>query len=106
MWTLTVSAEREHGPCGRVRELYSNDKVSVAEVSVQGEGEEHYHRRTFEVYYVIDGRGKVVLNGRPVDVGPGDVVAIEPGIRHKVVGNLKMLVVCIPPFDPEDVYLV
>ncbi|WP_457614099.1 cupin domain-containing protein [Methanopyrus sp.] len=106
MWALTVNVKGKRGPCGRVRELYSDDKISVAEVSVRGEGEEHYHRRTFEVYYVIDGRGKVVLNGRPVDIRRGDVVAIEPGTRHKVIGNLKILAVCIPPFDPDDVHRV
>ncbi len=104
-WELRVERRWEETVCGRVRELYSNEDFSLAEVVVDGEGEEHYHERTLEVYYVLEGRGRVHVNGRPVDVRPGDVIVLEPGVRHKVEGKLRLLVACSPPFDPDDVHV-
>ena len=64
----------------------------------------HYHRRTAEVYYVLDGTGRMELNDEVVDVGPGTVVTIEPGTRHRLVspGGVRTVVVGVPAFDPDD----
>ncbi|MEO2241192.1 MAG: cupin domain-containing protein [Euryarchaeota archaeon] len=103
-WELRVERNRRETVCGRVLELYSDERLSLAEVEVDGDGEEHYHERITEVYYVLEGTGRVHLNGRPVDVRPGDVVVVRPGVRHKVEGRMRLLVACSPPFDPEDVH--
>src|SRR4051812_14120624 len=39
----------------------------------------HYHRHCTEVYYILEGHGKMELNGDMIDVEPGLVILIEPG---------------------------
>jgi mannose-6-phosphate isomerase-like protein (cupin superfamily) len=68
---------------------------------------EHYHTEAEEVYYVLEGRGGVRVDGEVCDIGPGDVVVIVPGQRHSVwqegEGDLVMLVTCAPAYSAEDV---
>jgi mannose-6-phosphate isomerase-like protein (cupin superfamily) len=64
----------------------------------------HYHRDTSEVYYILEGTGKIELNGNWYELEPGTVIHIAPGTRHQVVSEagLKTIVVAIPPFQAED----
>lgn len=64
----------------------------------------HYHRDTAEVYYILEGTGKVELDGEWDDVRPGTVIHIPPGTRHRVVSErgIKTVVVAVPPFRAED----
>jgi quercetin dioxygenase-like cupin family protein len=56
------------------------------------------------VYYVLEGTGRIELNGNWFDVSPGSVVHIEPETWHRVVSEsgLKTIVVAIPPFRDDD----
>ena len=38
-------------------------------------------------------------------VRPGQCVMIPPGTRHRAVGRMKVLIVVLPKFDPEDEWL-
>ncbi len=64
----------------------------------------HYHKRTTEVYYILEGLGKMELNGDWHEVAPGTVIWIEPGTRHRVVSEqgLRTIVFALPAFDVED----
>ena len=64
----------------------------------------HYHRKTTEVYYILEGTGKIELNGDWHDLEPGTVIWIEPGTRHRVVSEagLNTIVVGLPAFDASD----
>ncbi len=64
----------------------------------------HYHRDTTEVYYILEGTGKIELNGDWVDVSPGTVVWIEPGTRHRLTsdGGVKTIVFSLPAFREDD----
>jgi len=56
----------------------------------------HKHAGNEEVYYVIDGKGLMVVDGQEKVVGPGDAVITYGGSSHglKNIGNknLKILV--------------
>jgi mannose-6-phosphate isomerase-like protein (cupin superfamily) len=71
------------------------------------DAERHWHERTGEVYYILEGTGKVELNGKWHDVSPGSVVNIPAGTRHRIVSEkgLKTVVVAVPPFDEKDEYV-
>ena len=43
-----------------------------------------YHNRREEVWTFIDGRGRLALDGKIVEVGRGDVVHIKSGQKHAV----------------------
>ena len=69
--------------------------------------QEHYHTEAEEVYYVLEGRGGVRADGETRAIGPGDVVVIVPGQRHKVwqegEGDLVLLVSCVPAYSVDEV---
>ena len=40
----------------------------------------HYHPRTEEIYYVVEGTGRMQVGDELREVRPGDAVAIPPGV--------------------------
>ena len=94
--------------CGQIRCLIEEKDGAAAEVHhVQiRDAKLHYHERTDEVYYVIAGRGTMVLDGEEVEVHEGVVVYVPRGTRHKAKGDLTVLVVCVPPGVLGDVHEV
>jgi mannose-6-phosphate isomerase-like protein (cupin superfamily) len=69
--------------------------------------DEHYHTEAEEVYYVLTGSGAVRIDSETHDLGPGDVVVIVPGQRHKVrqtgEDDLVLLVTCVPAYSVDEV---
>jgi mannose-6-phosphate isomerase-like protein (cupin superfamily) len=96
-------------PCGEsTRILTAADGAPCSvHVTTIREAERHYHRRTAEVYYILDGYGKIELDGDWHAVSPGAVVHIPAGCRHRIVaeGQLTTLVIATPPFDAADEFL-
>ena len=64
----------------------------------------HYHERTDEFYYIIDGQGTMILDETEIELHTGVVVYIPRGVKHKAVGNLKVLTICIPRGVLNDVH--
>ena len=56
------------------------------------------------MYSILEGTGKVELDGTWHEVRPGSVVLIPAGTRHRIVSEkgIKTVVVAVPPFDAED----
>ena len=50
----------------------------------------HSHEYRDEVWTVISGSGQVTLDGEKRQVGPGDVVRIPAGCRHKVQADTRL----------------
>ena len=96
-------------PCGLLRELYNSENISVAHNTVLGEAEEHMHRRTEEIYYIVKGKGQVVIGGETIDIEEGDLIPIPKNTWHylrKIDGkDLEVLVVTHPKYDPSDLIL-
>ena len=51
----------------------------------------HAYRR--EIWNVVSGRGTVLLDGRDRMVGPGDVIDIPVGMKHKISAQERMVVI-------------
>jgi len=64
----------------------------------------HYHERTDEIYYVIDGQGRMRLGDKEFELHKDVVVYVPRGVKHKAWGNLTVLVVCIPRGVLQDVH--
>ena len=45
----------------------------------------HYHAVTEEIYFILEGRADMELDGAHAELGPGDGVAIRPGAWHEIV---------------------
>jgi mannose-6-phosphate isomerase-like protein (cupin superfamily) len=65
-----------------------------------GPGPYHYHSNAENIYYVIEGRAKVTIEGTETFAGPGEAVFIPAGERHDVEnvgdGDLKVIEVKAP----------
>jgi quercetin dioxygenase-like cupin family protein len=57
----------------------------VSEFEVIGGGEVHPHKHpTFEFYYVLSGRGVMVIEGEKREIRQGDLVKIPPNAVHSL----------------------
>ena len=92
--------------CGQIRPLIEEKDGAAAEVHHLEitNAKLHYHQRTDEIYYVLDGQGKMQLDGQEIDLHTDVIVYVPRGVKHKAWGNLKVLVVCIPPGVLNDVH--
>ena len=52
-----------------------------------------------ELVYIIDGSGKVVVEGEEVKLNSGDILLIKPRERYFCEGNLKFLVSSTPAWN-------
>ena len=92
--------------CGQIRPLIEAKDGAAAEVHQVEihDAKLHYHERTDEFYYVIAGSGTMVLDDEEIELHPGLVVYVPRGVRHKAVGELTVLTVCIPSGVLHDVH--
>ena len=92
-------------PCGSTRRAFTDDPQQIASlhvVDIKVDSQSHYHKRLAEVYYILEGKGQMELDGDLFDVGPGSAILIKPGCRHRAVGQMRIINVPIPAFDPDD----
>ena len=47
----------------------------------------HYHKKTFEIFYIRKGSGTLILNGEKFECQPDDFFLCEPNDVHEVVNN-------------------
>ena len=92
--------------CGQIRCLVEQKDGAAAEVHhVEiSDAKLHYHERTDEFYYVIDGEGTMTLDDEEIELHKGVVVYIPRGVRHKARGKLTILTVCIPAGVLNDIH--
>jgi len=103
-------APREASCCGERDRLISREDDGhvaawVHAVDVDG-AREHYHRRSAELYYVLEGEGQVSLDGQLHPVRKGSIVHIPPGVIHGTRGRMRVLVVGVPDISDDDVYFL
>ena len=82
-----------------------NTIASVHLVEIKKDSKTHYHKKMTEIYLVLEGEGHIELDGESIPVKPLTTVMIKPGCRHRAVGNMKIINVPIPKFDPDDEWL-
>jgi len=66
----------------------------------------HYHPEAEETYYVMKGKGKMLVNGKEYFVNEGDVIFIHPNEQHQIFTdgkeNLEFIVICAPAWEPNN----
>jgi mannose-6-phosphate isomerase-like protein (cupin superfamily) len=101
---------RERSACGWRDRLISHEDAPLAPaawahaVDIDG-ARMHYHKRSTELYYVLDGEGCVVLDGVEQSVTKGSLVHIPPGVVHGARGRMRVLVVGIPDIADDDYFV-
>lgn len=82
-------------------ELMSED-VSVAVVELNGVNRKVVNKVSRVFYFVLEGEGVFNIEGNEHFVGEGDFVLIPPGTSYFDKGEMKLLSVCTPRFDPNN----
>ena len=53
----------------------------------------HSHRNRDEVWTVVSGTGKTIVDGMEQNVKPGDVVTMQAGCRHTVMADTELILI-------------
>ncbi len=90
--------------CGASRRIITaaDDAAVGFHITQICEAEAHFHERTAEIYYVLEGEGRLLGCGSGFDLTPGSAACIPPGCVHRGTGNFTAAIALLPPFDPDD----
>ena len=94
-------------PCGTARRAFADVEafpgtLHVTEISAAAK--KHYHKTLTETYYFLEcgPDAQMELDDEIIPVRPGVSICIPPGLRHRALGEMKVLIVVFPKFDPAD----
>ena len=86
-----------------------NQTLAEARLPIGGSTAAHQHLKTEEIYYVLEGYGRMQVGDESRTVGPGDAIAIPPGAFHQISNTgdagLKFLCCCAPGYEHDDTVL-
>lgn len=102
------------GDGSEIRELLAqrnspirNQSLAEATLRAGQSTRAHFHPKAEEIYYILRGQGRMKIQGEEREVGPGDAIAIPPGVLHQISHqgdeDLIFLCCCAPGYEPEDV---
>ena len=97
-------------PCGTARRAFADVAEFPATIhvtSITADAKVHYHKRLTEAYYFLEcgAEAQMQLDDEMVAVKPGICILIPPGVRHRAIGQMKVLIVAMPKFDPQDEWM-
>ena len=70
-----IANELDAGYCGKYLFVFDGQTCPT-----------HHHRQKMETFFVVQGRMRVSLGARELELGPGDVLPIRPGQPHSFTG--------------------
>ena len=108
-WVIADFAEIEgvECPCGIAKRAFAEIADYPATIHVTEISEEartHYHKRLTETYFILscEEDAQMELDGEHIPLKAGMAILIPPGVRHRAIGNMKIINIVIPKFDPAD----
>ncbi len=71
---------------------------------IEATAKTHFHKSLTETYFILEAEegAHLELDGERVPAEPNKAFVIHPGTRHRAVGNMKVLIIASPKFDPAD----
>ncbi len=96
-------------PCGSAKRAFAENEHSPGTVHVteiSDDARVHYHKEHTETYYILEcgPDAKMQLDDEQVPIRPGMCILIPPGVRHRAIGQMKIINIVVPKFDPADEY--
>ncbi len=94
-------------PCGTARRALADAAdlpFTLHRTQIEADARTHYHRGLTETYFVLEcgPEARMELEGEAVALRPGLAIVIRPGVRHRAVGQMTVLIFVTPKFDPAD----
>jgi len=94
-------------PCGTARRAFADVAdfpATLHRTEISETARLHYHRRLTETYFFLECHddARMQLDDQIVPVRPGMSVLIRPGVRHRALGKMTVLIFVTPKFDPDD----
>ena len=93
-------------PCGMSRRAFTgfDGRATFHQVDIKKDAALHYHKNHYEIYLILEGSGQMELDGDLIEVQQGSTIVIQEYCRHRALGEMKIINVSVPAFDPEDEY--
>lgn len=95
--------------CGELWPLSSSEDFEEANMSyfkASKPAKPHYHKEITEMYFIISGEGKIILDENEEKLNEGTFILIEPPTIHQVIpgkhSELEIVVCSIPAWREED----
>ena len=94
-------------PCGTARRAFADvaEFPGTVHVTVISEdARRHYHRTLTETYFILDCEddAQMELDGEIIPIRERQCIVIPPGVRHRALGRMTVLIIVLPKFDPAD----
>lgn len=94
-------------PCGTARRAFADVEDfpgTLHRTEISLDARLHYHKRLTETYYFLECQpdARMQLDDEIIPVRPGMSILIRPGVRHRALGKMTVLIIAIPKFDPDD----
>ena len=85
-----------------------NQSLAEATLPAKGSTQRHYHKKSEEFYYLLEGEAQMEIDGVTKKMSSGDAVLIPAGAWHQITANedgpIRLLCCCAPPYSHEDTY--
>ena len=86
-----------------------NQTLAEARLTPGAGATPHYHLKTEEIYFILEGQALMEVGNEVEPVGPGDAIAIPPRTHHRITnsgsGVLRFLCCCAPGYEHDDTVL-
>ena len=96
--------------CGMRRDLVgpAEDEPGLFHYMRIHDSRKHYHRKTIEYYYVVEGVGEMELDDETVSISKGDMIVVPTGVWHTsrptTDDELHILICALPQgLEPGEV---
>ena len=94
-------------PCGTARRAFADvaefpGTVHITEIAENAQ--RHYHKTLTETYFFLkcEDDAQMELDGEIIPIRERQCIVIPPGVRHRALGRMTVLIIVIPKFDPAD----
>jgi len=85
--------------------VYKTNREEAGMVYVEveeGHFQEFYDKKSTFFYYILQGRGTFYLDGKPTPVKATDFIVAPPLTKIYYFGKMKMVLMTVPGWKPEN----
>jgi len=98
--------KHENAPTCIVYEYgHRDNNINVAFAEINGRYPENgfsFNEVCKEIFFVLEGKGKIEINGKEMKLEQGDAVLIQPQQKYFLEGKLKLVISCNPAWNPNQ----